>query len=43
LEKKNIVAKNTLQLFLSLSTIFYSQDVVENIVAKGAGEVSISD
>jgi hypothetical protein len=31
------IAKNTLQLFLSLSTMFYSQDVVENIVAKGGG------
>jgi hypothetical protein len=35
--KKNIflVAKNTLQLFLSFSTMFYSQDVIKNIVAKG--------
>jgi hypothetical protein len=29
------ITKNTLHLFLSLSTMFYSQDVFENIVAKG--------
>jgi hypothetical protein len=34
-KKKNPIAKNILQLFLSLSTMFYSQNVVENIVAKG--------
>jgi hypothetical protein len=34
-EKYFSIAKNTLQLFLSLSIMFYSQDVVENIVAKG--------
>jgi len=36
-EKYFLVVKNTLQLFFSFSTIFYSQDVVENIVAKGGG------
>jgi hypothetical protein len=29
------IAKNILQLFLSLSTMFYNQDVVENIVEGG--------
>jgi hypothetical protein len=36
-EKYFPIAKNTLQLFLSLSTMLYSQNVVENIVAKGEG------
>jgi len=27
--------KNTLQLFLLFSTMFYNQDVVQNVVAKG--------
>jgi hypothetical protein len=34
-EKHFSIAKNTLQLFLLLSTMFYNQDVVENVVAKG--------
>jgi hypothetical protein len=34
-EKHFLVAKNTLQLFLLLSTMFYSKDIIENIVAKG--------
>jgi Gpi18-like mannosyltransferase len=34
-EKYFSIAKTTLQLFLLLSTMFYSQDVVEKIVAKG--------
>jgi hypothetical protein len=34
-EKYFSIAKNTLQLFLSLLTMLYSQDVVENIVVKG--------
>jgi hypothetical protein len=33
-EKKKSIAKNTLQHFLLLSTMFYNQDVVENVVAK---------
>jgi hypothetical protein len=36
-EKYFLVAKNTLQLFLSFSSMFYSQDVGENIVVKGGG------
>ncbi len=35
--------KNTLELFFLLSTMFYSQVVIENIVAKGGGGVSIND
>jgi hypothetical protein len=43
LKKKIPIAKNTLQLFLLLSTMFYSQNVVENIVAeKGRGEGGVS-
>jgi hypothetical protein len=34
LRKHFSIAKNTLQLFLLFSTMFYSQDVVENIVAR---------
>jgi hypothetical protein len=36
-EKRFSVAEMILQLFLLLSTMFYSQDVVENVVAKGGG------
>jgi hypothetical protein len=35
--------KNTLELFFLLSTMFYSQVVIENIVAKGGGGLSIND
>jgi len=36
-EKYISIAKIILQLFLLLSTMFYNQDVVENIVVKGGG------
>ncbi len=42
LRKKKFNYKKNLQLFLSFSTMFYSQDVVENIVAKGDFSTSVN-
>ncbi len=39
-EKHFLVAKNILQLFLLFSTMFYSQNVVENVITKGGVSTS---
>jgi len=40
-EKKKSIAKITLQQFLLLSTMFYNQDVVENVVAKWGFSINV--